>query len=445
MSSSGINYPSHNVIVLKDGVTFSSNFDNGNLANCEPSGQGPYNYKLWVAPDNYKSDYKINKHSGHFHFVVCGIPGGTNLKMTFQNISPHQSLYKFDMRPVYRCKATNNKWTRLRHPVRFEKIDDVGNLTIEHIVDMSNDQVWFCFTYPYSYDMVQQDMRVIDAHPLNFNDPEAMYCTRELLISTPEGRRVDLVTISSMSGIDPKGSREPILSGCFPEELPGADWSVYNSPTITTSAAAVAAAATTCMSPTPGRTSSDTASDPLAFAAADGTDGSPTSSSSATKLNKKKSRNKFDSSVLNHATSRRAFNFPNKEIIWISARVHPGEVPAQHTMKGILDFLMHPTDNRAKELRRRYVFKIVPMINPDGVFRGHFRMDQYHQNLNRYYVNPDPTFQPAIFAIKSLLDMYALRMEKLALYLDLHAHASKRGCFIYGECALFAYVCYCYV
>jgi hypothetical protein len=68
----------------------------------------------------------------------------------------------------------------------------------------------------------------------------------------------------------------------------------------------------------------------------------------------------------------------------------------------------------------------------EGVFRGHFRMDQNGQNLNRYYTSPDPLLQPAIFAAKSLLDYYA-KMNTLSVYLDFHAHASKRGCFIYGN------------
>ena len=59
-------------------------------------------------------------------------------------------------------------------------------------------------------------------------------------------------------------------------------------------------------------------------------------------------------------------------------------------------------------------------------------MDQHGQNLNRYYLNPDPHLQPSIYASKSLLDYYA-SIGKLALYLDFHAHASKRGCFIYGN------------
>lgn len=67
-----------------------------------------------------------------------------------------------------------------------------------------------------------------------------------------------------------------------------------------------------------------------------------------------------------------------------------------------------------------------------GVYRGHFRMDQLGQNLNRYYCNPDPLLQPAIYAAKSLMDYYA-EQGKLSVYLDFHAHASKRGCFIYGN------------
>ena len=59
-------------------------------------------------------------------------------------------------------------------------------------------------------------------------------------------------------------------------------------------------------------------------------------------------------------------------------------------------------------------------------------MDQMGENLNRYYVNPSPISQPTIYAAKSVLDYYASK-GKLSLYLDLHAHASKRGCFIYGN------------
>lgn len=59
-------------------------------------------------------------------------------------------------------------------------------------------------------------------------------------------------------------------------------------------------------------------------------------------------------------------------------------------------------------------------------------MDQLGQNLNRYYLDPDPSLQPAIYAAKALTDYFS-QIGKLSVYLDFHAHASKRGCFIYGN------------
>lgn len=43
---------------------------------------------------------------------------------------------------------------------------------------------------------------------------------------------------------------------------------------------------------------------------------------------------------------------------------------------------------------------IIPMLNPDGVFLGHYRMDGLGQNLNRYYDNPDPSKTPSCYGIR---------------------------------------------
>jgi murein tripeptide amidase MpaA len=41
-------------------------------------------------------------------------------------------------------------------------------------------------------------------------------------------------------------------------------------------------------------------------------------------------------------------------------------------MKGIIDFLVSSAPE-ARVLRENFVFKIVPMLNPDGVINGNYR------------------------------------------------------------------------
>ena len=60
------------------------------------------------------------------------------------------------------------------------------------------------------------------------------------------------------------------------------------------------------------------------------------------------------------------------KVIFIMARVHPGETPASFVIQGLLDFLVSSHDI-AVSLREFVVFKIIPMMNPDGVFLGNQR------------------------------------------------------------------------
>jgi hypothetical protein len=107
-------------------------------------------------------------------------------------------------------------------------------------------------------------------------------------------------------------------------------------------------------------------------------------------------------------------------------------------MNGVIDFLMNTLDARAYFLRKLFVFVLVPMLNPDGVARGHCRMDTLNQNLNRYYKEPTIEQQPSCYAIRKLVEHYN-KDKRLFFYLDLHAHPANKGNFVFGN-AIFDFV-----
>ncbi|KAH8060941.1 zinc carboxypeptidase [Aureococcus anophagefferens] len=86
----------------------------------------------------------------------------------------------------------------------------------------------------------------------------------------------------------------------------------------------------------------------------------------------------------------------------LTARVHPGESNASFMMRGCVEFLTS-NDPLAKQLREQFVFKIVPMMNPDGVINGNYRSSLAGEDLNRRYASPSATLQPTVHAVKQLL------------------------------------------
>jgi len=86
------------------------------------------------------------------------------------------------------------------------------------------------------------------------------------------------------------------------------------------------------------------------------------------------------------------------------------------------------------QLLENFVFKIIPILNPDGVFRGHYRTDTQGVNLNRVYIQPSIQQYPIIYAVRELfMQIHSSNRDRLFAYIDLHAHASKRGVFVYGN------------
>ena len=129
------------------------------------------------------------------------------------------------------------------------------------------------------------------------------------------------------------------------------------------------------------------------------------------------------------------FNSPEldiaeREAVIITGRVHPGETNASFIVEGLLDYLVGDTDT-ASQLRSKYVFKIIPMLNPDGVILGNYRCSLSGQDLNRQWINATSRAFPEIYATK-LMFKKTLDSRKIFLFVDVHGHSRKKNVFMYG-------------
>ena len=82
-------------------------------------------------------------------------------------------------------------------------------------------------------------------------------------------------------------------------------------------------------------------------------------------------------------------------------------------------------------MRETFIFKIVPMLNPDGVTEGHYRSNYVGADLNRRWPNPSKLLHPTIYYTKKLVKACHADNQVL-LFCDFHGHTRKRNIFMYG-------------
>lgn len=101
------------------------------------------------------------------------------------------------------------------------------------------------------------------------------------------------------------------------------------------------------------------------------------------------------------------------------------------------------------------VFKIVPMLNPDGVVNGNYRCSLAGVDLNRTWMEPSRKLHPTINNTKLMIKKFmedrevcprtlffsftrrrnSLRKSlavQVVLFCDLHGHSRKKDIFLYG-------------
>lgn len=369
--------------------TFFSNFDSGNLARVErvkrdingevqpiqlassltlqeqnSSGSilsavslnmptPDFEFNLWTSPDCAGSPHE-NLNRTWFYFGVKGGQAGKLMKFNLMNLNKQGKLYNQGMTPLVKVLPCRNKWERIRERPFCEVVDGQFQLSfVYRFPDQRNITCYFAFCYPYSYEDTQTYLQGLDCK-LCHDNPHGIYYHRELLCKSIDGLRVDLLTVTSFTGM--LQDREARLQGLFPDK-----------------------------------------------------------------------------------ETPRANRFQGKKVFVLTSRVHPGETPASYVFKGFSDFITRTHDPRAAALRDRFVFKLVPLLNPDGVRRGHYRTDQRGVNLNRVYLEPCPELHPSIYAAKAIVAYHhdralTLRTKKNGEDQSVSESSTGDGTSVFGVC-----------
>ena len=119
-----------------------------------------------------------------------------------------------------------------------------------------------------------------------------------------------------------------------------------------------------------------------------------------------------------------------RRVVVISARVHPGETCSSFMMEGVISFLTSDC-SEAHWLRDNFIFKLIPMLNPDGVVNGNYRTSLSGDDLNRRWLHPKSTLQPEVWHLKELIGS-CCQKQGVEMFVDLHGHSKRKNCFMYG-------------
>ena len=118
-----------------------------------------------------------------------------------------------------------------------------------------------------------------------------------------------------------------------------------------------------------------------------------------------------------------------RPVIVLTGRIHPGESNASWLMRGVLEALLSEAP-RSAELRKEFIFKIVPVLNPDGVVHGMYRCSLLGHDLNRIWADADSAMHPTIYSVQKMVSKLQKEKHRTVLYIDLHGHSVKQGVFV---------------
>lgn len=107
-------------------------------------------------------------------------------------------------------------------------------------------------------------------------------------------------------------------------------------------------------------------------------------------------------------------------------------------VEGLINFLLssHP---EAEEMRSKFIIKIIPMLNPDGVIFGNYRSSLLGVDLNRRWKKPSKFLHPEIYYAKQIIKYFDCKSKQpecesggVVFFADFHGHSKNMDAFMYA-------------
>jgi hypothetical protein len=106
-----------------------------------------------------------------------------------------------------------------------------------------------------------------------------------------------------------------------------------------------------------------------------------------------------------------------REAVLLIGRQHPPELTGAISMRPFVDTVLGESE-LARQFRERFQVVVFPILNPDGVARGHWRHNTGGTDLNRDW---GPFTQPETQLVRRWLDDFDRGHQQLRLMLDFHS------------------------
>ena len=112
-----------------------------------------------------------------------------------------------------------------------------------------------------------------------------------------------------------------------------------------------------------------------------------------------------------------------KRCVWIISRQHPMETPPTYTLEAMMKNLIGLGEPGGEELLEKLDFKIIPMVNIDGIVEGLSRHNVHGINLNRIW-GSDSNYtgeEPEVAAVHNAIDDWIYGGHRIDFFSDMHA------------------------